>query len=348
MTRAFSLSELAEKTSTTLVGDPEATISGVSGLESAQSNEASFLANERYIDAMKQSRAGVICLPRTTHLPEGKNVLLCDDPSRTFQQIAELVLAENAQPTHFSGIHPSAVIHPSAQIDPSAIIAPHVTIDAHAQIGPNVTLLSNVSIGPHVTIGENTILYPNVTIREGTVIGKRVTIQPGAVIGSCGFGFTTDEKGKHTMLKQLGNVVIEDDVGIGANTAIDRARFHSTVIAKGTQIDNLVQIAHNVTIDEDSVVVAQTGIAGSTKIGKRVFIGGQAGLVGHIEVCDGAMIASKGGVSKSLTKPGLYRGEPVEPIAEYSKKKVHLRRIAKYAEKIAELEKRLQKLEENE
>ncbi len=342
---AYTLKQLAELTGTEVIGCEDTIVASVNTLEKADANDVSFLANPRYLDAMKQSAAGVICVERMEALPEGKNYLVCDNPSRTFQMIAELLLKEKARKTFFEGIHPSAVIHETAQIGEGTTIGPCVVIDANVTIGKNTTILGNVSIGPHTHIGSNCTLFHNVCIRENTQIGDRVVLQPGVVIGSCGFGFTTDQTGKHYKLAQLGNVVIEDDVEIGANTTIDRARFQSTVIRKGVQIDNLVQIAHNVQIGENSVIVAQSGIAGSTKLGKRVYLGGQTGIVGHIELCDGTMIASKGGVSKSITKPGLYRGEPVQPIEKFSREKVHIRRLEKYAAAIKDLENRLAQLE---
>jgi len=342
----YTLEELAELTQSKLVGEKEKTVGSVNTLDKAEKEDVSFLANPRYLDAMKQSNAGVICVEPMDSLPEGKNYLLCTNPSRTFQIIAELLLGDMKKTTFFEGIHPSAVVHETARIGEGVTIGPNVVIDANVQVGENTKILANVSVGPHTKIGSNCLFYQNVSIRENTIIGDRVVLQPGAVIGSCGFGFTTDKTGKHHKLAQLGNVIIEDDVEIGANTTIDRARFQSTIIGRGAQIDNLVQIAHNVQVGDDSVIVAQSGIAGSTKIGRRVFLGGQTGIVGHIELCDGTMIASKGGVSKSITKPGLYRGEPVQPIDKFSREKIHIRRIGKYYQQIQELEKKLEKLQE--
>ncbi len=171
-------------------------------------------------------------------------------------------------------------------------------------------------------------------------------IQPGAVIGSCGFGFNTNARGEHAKLEQLGIVIIEDDVEIGANSTIDRARFKTTRIALGTKIDNLVQIGHNTHIGPHNLIVSQTGIAGSVKTGRNVIFGGQAGIVGHIEIADQVMIASRGGVSKSMPKPGRYAGVPVQPLAEHNRQQVHLRKIEEYVKHIQNLETRLKKLEE--
>ena len=337
MKQGFTLLELAKAIQGTLVGNPNLLITGVGPLESATPTEASFYANPKYEEAMHSSKAGVICIHKTTPLIEGKNFLLTEDPSRAFQHIAELLLLANRPKSAFIGIHPSAVIHPSAQIGEGVSIGPHSVIDAGVVIGAHTHLGPLVCLGPEVSVGEGCLFHSHVSIREGCQIGSRVILQPGVVIGSCGFGFTTDAQGKHHKLDQLGIVIIEDDVEIGANTTIDRARFKATLIKKGTRIDNLVQIAHNVEVGEDCILVAQVGIAGSTKLGNHVILGGQAGVAGHLELEDGVIITSQGGVSKSLKK-GIYRSAPpVQPMATFNREAVHLRRLASYAEQIKEL-----------
>lgn len=343
MEQRYSLEELAEHTGATIVGDKNFTVTGVKSLSEAGSSDISFLANERYIDAMRTSRAGAICIAPMDSYPEGKNFLVSTDPSRIFQSVAELI-SKHARSSHFEGIHETAIIHETAKIAPTANIGPYCVIDGHVTVGDNTTILAHTSIGPRCTIGTDCMIYQHVSLREDTVIGNGVTIQPGAVIGSCGFGFTTDKTGKHHSLAQIGNVTIEDAVAIGANTTIDRARFDTTKIGTNTQIDNLVQIGHNVSIGKQTIVVSQSGIAGSTSIGNQVILGGQSGVVGHVKICDGAIVTSRGGVSKSLTKPGVYRGEPVEPIKEYSKTKVHIRRLSKYREEIEQLKQKLEAL----
>jgi len=340
----WTIQELAEKTGASVVGDPHHLIFGVDALESATSQDASFLANLRYKEAIASSQAGVICVDRTTPLLSGKNYLLSDSPSETFQQIATLFLRTNEGQSGFSGIHPTAIIHPTAVLGENVSIGPYVVIDQKAKIGNHTTLHAHVSIGPNVFVGEHCLFYPHVVVRERCIVGNRVILQPGAVIGSCGFGYLTNSKGKHIKLDQMGIVILEDDVEIGALTTIDRARFKATRISQGTKIDNLVQIGHNVTVGEDNIIVSQTGIAGSAKTGKRVVIGGQAGLVGHIEIADGTMIASRGGVSKSIKKSGRYAGGPVLPINEYNKQQVLLRNIEQFVKKIEALEKRLENL----
>lgn len=336
---SFTLAELSAATGAQLVGDPALSITGINTLEDASSQDASFLANPRYLEAMKKTEAGVVCVDLKAELVPSKNYLLSDDPARTIQIIAELFVSP--EPSGFAGIHPSAVIHPSASIHPSATIGPNAVIDRGVSIGANTRIGPNVSIGFLVTIGENCQIHPNCVVRERCRLGNRVILQPGAVIGSCGFGYTPDKQGRHTKLEQLGIVLIEDDVEIGANTTIDRARFKATIIRKGTKVDNLVQIAHNVEIGEHNIIAAQSGIAGSSKTGKYVMMGGQSGILGHVELEDHVLLATRAGVSKSL-KSGKYRGSPAIPITEFHRQEVHVRKLEEYASRIKELEKKLQ------
>jgi UDP-3-O-[3-hydroxymyristoyl] glucosamine N-acyltransferase len=334
----FTLAELgAHCGAQKLVGDLNYAITGVNTLEEASASDASFLANPRYAEAMKKSQAGVICVDPTAELVPGKNYLISTDPGRAFQTIAELFFSPGA--SGFSGIHPTAIIHHTAQIDPGVTIGPYTVIDRNVHIGANTQIGPHVTISYDVVIGTHCTIHPHVTIRERSILHNRVILQPGVVIGSCGFGYTTD-KGRHLKLEQLGNVILEDDVEIGANTIIDRARFKSTIIRKGTKIDNLVQIAHNVEIGEHNLIAAQTGVAGSAKTGKYVMLGGQVGIVGHVELGDQVLIATRGGVSKSL-KAGKYRGSPAIPINEYHRQEVHVRKLEEYIDRLKELEKKL-------
>jgi len=345
MTRkGFTLSELAKHTESTLIGDPDWIITGVDALDSACSEDASFLANSRYRSLLKETQAGVVCIDSALLAEENKNFLVSSDPSRAFQIILELFL-NSAYCSGFTSIHPTAIIHPSVKLGQDVQVGPYAVIDEGTTIGDRTKIGAHVSIGPCVSIGEECHFYPHCTIRERCILGNRVVIQPGAVIGSCGFGFTTDTKGKHTKLQQLGTVILEDDVEVGANSTIDRARFKFTRVGSGTKIDNLVQIGHNVHLGEHNIVVSQTGIAGSVKTGKNVIFGGQAGIVGHLEITDHVMIAARGGVSKSIERSGKYAGGPVMPLADYNRQQVHLRKITDYIKQIETLQQRLHELE---
>jgi UDP-3-O-[3-hydroxymyristoyl] glucosamine N-acyltransferase len=239
-------------------------------------------------------------------------------------------------------IHPTAIIHESAQIGPNVTIAPHVVIDRDVKIGAGSRIGPHVSIGYSVEIGADCQIHPHCTIRERCILHNRVILQPGAVIGSCGFGYAPDAQGRHIKFEQLGIVILEDDVEIGANTTIDRARFKATIVRKGTKIDNLVQIAHNVEIGEHNIIAAQSGIAGSAKTGRYVMLGGQVGVLGHVELEDHVMIATRGGVSKSL-KAGKYRGSPAIPLAAYNRQEVYIRRLEEFVERLKTLEQQLER-----
>jgi UDP-3-O-[3-hydroxymyristoyl] glucosamine N-acyltransferase len=333
---SISLEELATKLGVRFLGNGSHLLSGVETLDEAGSEDVSFLANPRYHQAMKSSQAGAICIADEHLCASGQNALITSDPSKAFQEIALFFLGR--PPTSgFTGIHPTAVVAPTACIDPTATIAPYAVIDRGVNVGPHSYIGPHVSIGAEVVIGVRCHIHAHVTIRENCHIGNRVIIQPGAVIGSCGFGYLPDAKGHFQKLEQLGNVVLEDDVEIGANTTIDRSRFKTTRVKRGSKIDNLCQIAHNVEIGEDNAIAAQTGIAGSTKTGKYVLLGGQVGVTGHIELADGVQVSSQSGVSKSLPK-GQYRGTPAQPIHQFQRQEVYIRKIKELITRISSLE----------
>lgn len=335
--KRFTLEELGSLLGAKWIGHPAHIVTGVDTLDEASSTDVSFLANPRYLEAMKQSRAGVICVSSEMSIPGNKNLLISEDPSLLFQRIAALFLAHETPLHPWSGIHSTAVIHETANIGVGVTIGPYAVIDAHASIGDHCSIGAHVYIGYETTLGSDCRIYPSVVIRERCQLGQRVIVQPGAIIGSCGFGYVPDATGRHIKLEQLGNVIVENDVEIGANTTIDRSRFKTTRIRQGTKIDNLVQIAHNVEIGEHNLIAALTGIAGSAKTGKQVMLGGQVGIVGHVELADGVMIATRGGVSKNLPR-GKYRGSPAIPISDYHRQEVHVRKLEEYVERLKKVE----------
>jgi len=341
----FSLAELAELTSSQLIGNPQHCISSLSDLENAKEHDASFLDNPRYVQAMKDSKAGVIFMDLSTPPLEGRNFILSKDPSKAFQKVIDLFYSRKDQDSGFEGVHPTAVIHPEAVLGNNVSIAPHAVISKGVKIGDNTIIGAGVFVGAYSSIGTECLIHANVVIREYCEIHHRVILQPGAIIGSCGFGYTTDAKGRHHKVPQTGSVVIEDDVEIGANTTIDRARFTSTRICRGTKIDNLVQIGHNVVIGPDNIIIAQTGVSGSSKTGRNVVLAGQVGVVGHVHIADQTMVAAQSGVTKSILEPGSkYAGSPAHPLNEHHRQHAYLHRIEKYVKKIEELEKRLNAL----
>lgn len=328
--RVLTLEQIAKLTGATLQGDPSYSITGFSDLESASEHDIAFFANPRYAQALGRSKAGAVFVDQNlAHLANGKHVLIHECPSHAFQQILDFFMEGQTSASGFTGIDPTAVIHPSAKIGENVHIAPHAVIDQNVIIGSGTTIGAGCYVGPSTSIGENCLLHPKVTVRERCHIGNRVIIQPGAVIGSCGFGYIQDKVGNHIKLTQYGTVTIEDDVEIGANTTIDRARFRTTLIKRGTKIDNLVQIAHGVEIGESNIIIAQVGIAGSAKTGKHVILAGKVAVAGHIELGNQVIVAAYSGVSKSLPKAGKYGGIPAVPLAEYNRSQVLLRKFFK-------------------
>lgn len=348
--RSYKLEELAKLTNTKLVGNAAHLITNVADLESATEKDASFFVSpphhgaNRYEQMMTRSSAGVIFVDAKANLIEGRNFLISENPSLAFQILVDHLFEDAKELSGFSNIHPTAVIHPSAKIDESVRIGPYAVIDKNTQIGKGSQIGSGVYIGPNCKIGTDCLIHPHVTIRERCQLGNRVILQPGAVIGSCGFGYTPDKQGRHIKLNQVGTVTIEDDVEIGANTTIDRSRFKTTLIKRGTKIDNLVQIGHGVEVGEDNIIISQSGIAGSSKTGRHVILAGRTAVAGHIQLDDGVMVAALSGVSKSL-KRGKYNGIPAVPVDEYNRNAVYLRNIEKTVNRLKELEKRLESLE---
>lgn len=340
-----TLEELAKLTQSKLVGNPDHIIYGVDELESATPEEISFFSNIKYRELLKKTHAGAVCVDSKTPLVEGRNYLVSDNPSETFQKLVPLFV-HNADVSGFTGVHPSAVIHPTVRLGTNVQIGPLVVIDRDCVIGDGTKIYSHVAIHPEVTIGQNSIIYSHVTIREGSKLGNCVILQPGCVIGGCGFGYITNAMGKHKKIRHFGIVVLEDDVEIGSNTTIDRARFKETRIKKGSKIDNLVMIGHNVSLGEDNLVVAQAGIAGSSKTGNRVILAAQTGLVGHIEITNDVILMARGAFSKSVTESGAYGGAPALPAKEFHEQVIHIKRLPNYAARLQTLEKKVNALVE--
>lgn len=331
MTLCYTLFQLAEKTGAELIGDPHLQIFDVADLESATFRDISFYANARYASFLQSSQAGAICISKEGPFQEGRSYLVATDPSKVFQQLIELFHPPLPW-SGFEGIHPSAVVHATALVGKKVVIGPHVVVEAGAVIGEETCVGAGAFVGMECRIGRECKIHPHVVLRERSVVGDRVIIQPGAVIGGCGFGYLTDATGQHIKLNQTGNVVIEDDVEIGANTTIDRARFKSTRIGKGSKIDNLVQIAHGVEIGPHNLLVAQSGVSGSSSTGAYVVLAGQSGVVGHLHLDAGVVVAAKAGVTKNLTK-GHYGGFPAMPLDEHHRFQAALRKLVKASQR---------------
>lgn len=343
MQQQMRLEEIAKKCAARLRGDGDIVISGIETLENASSSDLSFLANPRYDRSMRTSRAGAIFVSEDIELPDSGNFLIVSDPSSAFQQMVEHFCKE--RPTGFSGIHPTAIVHPSAKLSDGITIAPYAVIDARATIGSGTMIGPHAVVGPDVVIGNNCHLHAHSIVREGSILEDEVTLQPGAIIGSCGFGYVSDASGQIKKLDQRGIAHLKQGVEIGANSTIDRARFKATLIDAYSKIDNLVQIAHNVSIGKANFIAAQTGIAGSTKTGDRCMFGGQAASIGHLTIADGTQVAARGAISKSvLEKDTALSGAPAAPIHEHNRTQAHMRRLESYVKRIAALEKKLEEL----
>ena len=340
----ITLQALADLTHSTLVGDPNHLISAISDLDHASSQDASFFSNPRYQRSFEKSKAGVIFVSPNVVLEENKNYLICENPSQAFQQLIDYFHPPRESISGFQGIHPTAIIHETAHLGPHVTVGPYAVIDEHVIVHAKTFIGAGSYIGSYTTIGQNCLIHPRVVIREFCQINDHVIIQPGAVIGSCGFGYETNNKGQHIKLNQVGNVIIENDVEIGANTTIDRARFKSTVIGAGSKIDNLVQIGHGVVLGPYNIIAAQTGIGGSTSTGSHVVLAGQVGVVGHIHLDNRVAISAQSGVTKSLPT-GKYRGTPAINIQEFNRHHIFLRQIEKHINQVKILEKRLAELE---
>lgn len=334
--------ELAKRIGATVVGDETVLLEGIADLQTATAKDVSFFYNEKYRLALKSSKAAAVIGLAADKEAFSGTWLVHLNPSMAFQKAIELFCSK-LDTTPYKGIDPSAVIDKSASVDKSATVGPHTVIGPRSCVGARSYVGPGVVIGADVVIGEDCLIHANVTIRESCSLGHRVILQPGAIIGSCGFGYATED-GKHYKLEQMGNVVIEDDVEIGANSCIDRARFKSTLIRRGSKIDNLVMIAHGVEVGEDNMIVAQAGIAGSSKTGRWVVLGGQVGVAGHLNIASQAQVAAQSGITKNLAA-GVYGGTPAKPLREWHELQAHLGSIAKLKTKLKELEERLRSLE---
>ena len=335
----MNVKDLAESCGGEIRGDSGLTITGAASLAEATGGEITFYGNPRYLAAFRKTRASAAFVPLDFEEQIVPAQIRVTNPSKAFEAA---VLRFALPPIQFApGIHPTAVLGEDVSLGEEVSIGAHAVIEAGTAIGGGTRIGANSYIGPETVIGQRCLIYPNVTIRERTRIANRVIIHSGVVIGSDGFGFEMTAGG-HKKVPQIGIVQIDDDVEIGANTTIDRARFGRTWIQEGVKIDNLVQIAHNVVIGKHSIIVAQVGIAGSVRIGAGVVIGGQAGIIGHIEIADGTMIGAQTGVSKSLDG-GTWWATPAVPLKESMEHLANVRRLGKLYERVKALEKKEQK-----
>jgi UDP-3-O-[3-hydroxymyristoyl] glucosamine N-acyltransferase len=337
-----TLKEIAEIIDGEVVGDAHIVITGVSGIKEAHKGDITFVANPKYFPLIDKTYASAVITSRDIKSVP-KPIIRTDNPSLAFAKVISSFAAP-LEITRPSGIHPTAILGKNVTLGKNAAVGAYVVIEDEVSIGNNTIIYAGCFIGHHTEIGSDTLIYPRVSIRERITIGKRVIIHSGAVVGSDGFGFVAID-GLHHKIPQTGTVEVGDDVEIGANVTIDRARFDKTVIGSGTKIDNLVQIAHNVVVGRNSIIVAQVGISGSTIIGKGVTIAGQAGLAGHITVGDGAIVAAQAGVTKSVPPNTTVSGYPAKPHDLAKRVNACVQNLPRLYEQVTKLKKKIEELE---
>ena len=332
----LTVTELAKQLAGEITGDANATLTGFAMIDRAQPGDLTFAENAEYFAAAEASAATAIIAGKD--FSSDKKILIrVANPRLAFAKALAIFFPE---PQFAPGVHPSAVIAQSAQVDPSAHIGPHCTIGERVKIGAKVVLQAGNFLGDDSVIGDETNLFPNAMVYPRTQIGQRVRIHAGAVIGADGFGYVFDTS-FHRKVPQIGNVIIGDDVEIGANTTIDRAALGSTVIGKGTKIDNLVQVGHNVEVGEHCIFCAQVGISGSTKIGNYTVLAGQVGLAGHLKIGNKVTIGSKSGVMHNIPDGEQWLGIPAQPDRQAKRMMIALQRLPDLLKKVAEWEKKL-------
>jgi len=341
LSQTITVSDLAARLDCAFEGEGTTILSGVSSLEEAGTEDLVFMAEEKYRNLLEATKAAAVILPpgeAFDRIP----VIRSDKPYMTFVRAFDFFYTAFRPEL---GIHPQAVVSPSAKIGKDVSIGALSFVDDDVEIGDGSVVFPLVTIYPRVTVGESCVLHSQVTLREDVRLGNRVILHAGVVIGSDGFGYIQAEDGSHVKIPQIGGVLIEDDVEIGANTTVDRAALGNTVIKKGTKIDNLVMIGHNVEIGLDSILAAQTGVAGSTKIGKSFIAGGQVGIADHITVGDNVIMAAKTGVTKDIPSGSFISGSPHLEIQAWRKAWASIPQLYDLIREVRKLKKRVIELE---
>lgn len=338
----LTASEIAASLQGDLSGDPDVHITSVAGLREAGPGDLSFLNNPKYNGLLRQTRAGAVLVRRDWEGDSPATLIRVDNPDAAFAKITERFRPPPV--SHPPGVDPTARIAESATLGREIHVGPNVVIEAGARVGDRSVLLAGVVVGEGATVGADALLHAGAVLREHVVLGDRVIIHNNTVIGSDGFGYSVDEQGVRTKVPQVGTVRLGDDVEIGANCCVDRARFGETRIGNGVKIDNLVQIAHNVVVGDHAVIVSQVGISGSTVVGEKAILAGQVGVAGHLTIGARAVVGAQGGVTKDV-QPGTYVwGTPAQPFDKYSKSLAHVARLPKLQRRIAELEAKVEEL----
>jgi len=334
---AFSAAAIAKHLQGEVLGDAKTQLNRFTTIEHAQAGDLTFAENDEFFTRAEQSAASAVIIHGQHTSPSGKTLIRVANARVAFAQTLELFFPERGLP---AGIHPSAVVAPSAQIDPDAYIGPNCVIGERTQIASGVILHAGNYVGDDCQLGAACVLFPNVTIYSRTELGQRVRIHAGTVIGSDGFGYVIHD-GAHRKIPQIGIVIIGDDVEIGANVTIDRGALGPTVIGKGTKIDNLVQIGHNVQIGEHCIVISQVGVAGSCKLGNYVILAGQAGLGGHLQIGNKVTVAAQSGVMHNIPDGQTWLGCPAQPDKQAKRQMIALQHLPELLRRVSKVEKKL-------
>lgn len=340
----FTAQQIAEYLKGEVIGNPDVKLSSFSKIEEGSEGSLTFLSNPKYTEYIYTTKASAVLVNRD-FVPEKPVSATIIKVENSYMALASLLqLVESLTPRR-EGISSLSSVSAESELGEGAYVGEYAVIESGCKIGKNAQIFPQVYIGSNVKIGENVKLYPGVKIYEKCVIGNNCTIHAGTVIGADGFGFAPTPDGSYSKIPQIGNVVIEDNVEIGANTTIDRATMGSTIVRKGVKIDNLVQIAHNVEVGQDTVMAAMSGVAGSTKIGKHCMFGGQVGVTGHSTIADNSIFAAQTGVASSIKEPGkAYEGAPAMEAMAYKKSYVYFRRLPEMKNQIDELKKEIEEL----
>lgn len=340
----YRLREIVERFGGELVGDGEVAIGQVATLESAQPHHITFFSNPRYRKQLEQTRAGAVLVSRQARDLTGRPRIVCDDPYAYFARLSAFL---NPAPQAIAGVHPTALVDPTATVDAAASIGPFAVIGAHASVGGGTVLYAHCVLGDNVRVGRDCLIYPRAVVYNNCVLGDRVILHAGAVIGADGFGLAMDG-GRWRKIPQIGRVVVGDDVEVGANTTIDRGALDDTIIEEDVKLDNQIQIGHNCRIGAHTAIAGCVGIAGSTHIGRYCRIGGSAMIGGHLEIVDNVEISGATVVPKSILKSGTYTSLfPIASHHDWLKNASHIRHLDQLALRIRELEQRLAQFERN-
>ena len=337
-----TLGELAVRFGCELRGDPSARVDSVGALSHAGARAITFLANPKYVAQLKETRAGAVILDAQSALQAPVAALVAANPHATYARVATLL---HPDPPLHPGIHPQASVAPGAQVDASAEIAAQAFVGEGARIGARTILHSHVSVGRFAEIGADCLIHAQVSIRERVTLGDRVVLQDGVVIGADGYGFARRRDGSHEKIPQIGRVVVEDDVEIGANTTVDRPAVGETRIGAGSKIDNLVQVAHGVQVGKNVLLAAQVGVAGSAVIEDQVILAGQVGVVGHLTIGKGTVATAQTGIPHSVDPGSSVSGSPAIPTRDWLKASAVFRRLPELRRVLSELERRVTELE---